>query len=83
MSDKELIGARDASEPAGALPTAEMAAEAKRLAARRRFLTRGAAGTGFVVLTLLHQRGEAWTNTHILSLPYTGTWSNKVMMVPS
>jgi|OpeIllAssembly_1097287.scaffolds.fasta_scaffold2574893_1 hypothetical protein len=42
-------------------PEAATGADAKRLAARRRFLARGtAAGSGFAIVTLYHQRAFAW-----------------------
>ena len=55
MSDENL---QDRS--AGASPTEQPdPAEAKRLAVRRRFLKRGAAGSGVAVLTFYHTKGYA------------------------
>ena len=81
MSDKEIIGTTESREPTAPGPTAE----AKRIAARRRFLARGVGGAGFAILTLAHQRSDAWYSSggytknpdHILSLPYSYTSGTK------
>lgn len=79
MSDSDRIESAGSPETGGGLPVAESTAEAKRIAARRRFLARGLGGAGFAVLTLAHQRTNAWWNPptsntdHILSLPYADT----------
>ena len=50
----------EAQEPAIGGNAAGPDAEAKRRAARRRFIARGtAAGSGFLIVTLYHQRGLA------------------------
>ena len=67
---------------------AEGGADAKRLAARRRFLARGAvAGSGFLIVTLYHQRGMAgskkiFTSTAEMCLSLGGT-PGKSEMVPN
>lgn len=77
MSDSDRIESAGSPESGGDTPGGELSAEAKRIAARRRFLARGVGGAGFAILTLAHQRTNAWwssTNTdHILSLPYSST----------
>lgn len=85
MSDSDRNGPEDSREASGgtSVPGPESTAEAKRIAARRRFLARGVGGAGFAILTLAHQRTNAWTwnpptNTdHILSLPYSSTNASK------
>ena len=48
------------NDQTGNKPHAELAAaEAKRTAARRRFLKQGTAGTGILIVTLHHQRAIA------------------------
>jgi hypothetical protein len=55
--------------PAPASPDPVSAADAKRRAARRRFLARGSAGSGMVIVTLYHQRafGTYTTDRTILA----------------
>jgi|ERR1041385_6477921 len=50
---------KDQQDSSPGTPPAERpdAAEEKRLEARRRFVSRGAAGSGAVVLTLYHSKG--------------------------
>ena len=55
MSDNDI---KDGPE-SGSSPGPVEPAEAKRLAARRRFLKHGAVGSGVAVVTLYHTRGHA------------------------
>jgi len=55
MSDKKVLDEAAGDSPGEQPPPAE----AKRLAARRRFLKGGAAGSGAAVLTLYHTKGYA------------------------
>ena len=60
--------------PAPVPPDAAATAEAKRRAARRRFLARGGAGSGLAIVTLYHQRAFAtWSvdRTVLVSSPET------------
>lgn len=58
MSDKDLQDGSAGSPPAEHTD----ATEEKRLAARRRFLQKSAAGSGVAVLTLYHTKGYAGRN---------------------
>lgn len=63
--------------------------EDKRRAARRRFLMRGAAGSGVVIVTLYHQRSALAKKTSIYTsspefcLSLKGTPTRKTTMVPN
>jgi len=83
MSEKNLAGSGNGEPTLGE----GSSAEAKRVAARRRFLVRGAATGG--ILTILHQRSYAWGTTKIyVSSAATctslhGTAGNQVKMLDS
>ena len=72
-----------------AVPPASAIGEDKRRAARRRFLMRGAAGSGVVIVTLYHQRTALAKKTSIYTsspefcLSLQGTPSRKTTMVPN
>lgn len=71
MSENKLIE-NTLADSDDVLAASESAVEAKRAAARRWFLSRGAAGAGLVVLTIVHRRANAQSpfnpNAHVLSL---------------
>lgn len=63
MSDERLKGTNSGPDVS---PSCERSAESKRLAARRWFLSRGAAGAGLVVVTMIHRRADAQSPTKVL-----------------
>ena len=72
-----------------AVASAGTVSEEKRIAARRRFLMRGAAGSGVVIVTLYHQRSALAKKTTVFTsspefcLSLQGTPSQKKTMIPN
>jgi hypothetical protein len=63
MSDNDFKDRSESGSRTGHLE----AAETKRLAARRRFLKKGALGSGVAVVTLYHTRGQAGSTMFVSS----------------